>query len=352
MLYDSILWIDDINRVIATIPELKELEGNTVFITGASGLIGSAVIDLLLRYNELHDSSIKIFVAGRSYSKMHSRFGERMENMTFVEYDASKHNDFYFKADYIIHAASNASPDTYTKEPVETMSSNFLGMKELLDYANNVKSKRILYVSSSEVYGKKDTEGAFLENQYGYVDVLNSRSSYPIGKRAAETLCISYSDEFRGGVEVVIVRPGHIYGPTALRGDKRIASAWAFDVACGRDIVMKSDGKQIRSYCYCLDCASAIIKVLMCGEKNNAYNISNPDSVISIAELAEILTDVGKCKLIRSAPSDEEKKSFNPMNNSSLNSEKLLSLGWHGLFNARTGIEHTVRIIRDSEDIR
>ena len=105
------------------------------------------------------------------------------------------------------------------KEPVETMLSNFLGMKSLLDFAKEYGSKRILYISSSEIYGKKDGDQPYHEGEYGYIDMLNPRNSYSIGKRAAETLCASYADEY--GVESVIVRPGHIYGPTASPYDNR-----------------------------------------------------------------------------------------------------------------------------------
>ena len=141
--------------------------------------------------------------------------------------------------------------------------------------------------------------------------MLNSRNSYSVGKRAAETLCVSYADE--DGVESVIVRPGHIYGPTATRSDNRVSSAWAYDVAEGKDIAMKSDGAQIRSYCYCLDCASAILKVLLRGENCQAYNISNPDSVINIRQMAELLAKSAGVQLKMEFPSEEEKKGFNPI---------------------------------------
>ena len=149
-------------------------------------------------------------------------------------------------------------------------------------------------------------------------------------------------------MESVIVRPGHIYGPTASPHDNRVASAWAYSVARGEDIVMKSDGSQIRSYCYCLDCASAILKVLLSGENCHAYNISNPDSIISIKEMAEILAASAGVQLRMELPTEEERKGFNPMSNSSLESTSLLNLGWAGCFDATTGFDHTVRIIRET----
>ena len=226
------------------------------------------------------------------------------------------------------------------------MMSNFLGMKYLLDYAKEQGTKRILYISSSEVYGEKEGTEPYKEGQYGYIDLLKARNSYSVGKRAAETLCASYADEY--GVESVIVRPGHIYGPTASPYDNRVASAWSYAVAKGEDIVMKSDGAQIRSYCYCLDCASAMLKVLLCGENCHAYNISNPDSIISIKQMAEILVKSAGVKLRMELPTDEERKGFNPMSNSSLESTSLTGLGWRGCFDAEAGFTHTVRILKET----
>ena len=346
-IYDSELWIQDVDMVIDSMPELSELAGKSVMITGAAGLICSSVVDILMQYNDRFNANITILAAGRWLEEMTVRFGDRVnrDDFKFVIYDASKNdNKLDFHTDYIIHGASNAFPSMIVKEPVETMLSNFTGMKSLLDFSKDFDVKRILYISSSEVYGKKEDDQPFREGEYGFIDLLNPRNSYSIGKRAAETLCASYYDEY--GVESVIVRPGHIYGPTASPNDNRVSSAWAYSAARGEDIVMKSDGAQIRSYCYCLDCASAMLKVLLKGENIHAYNISNPNSVISIREMAEILAKAGEVKLIREEASEADKKGFNPMSNSSLDSEGLQGLGWKGLFDAEKGLSDTVKILR------
>lgn len=349
MLYDNKNWIADIDKVIEVVPELDELAGKSLMITGAAGLVCSAVVDIIFRYNDTHDKKIQVLAAGRWPEEMSGRFGDLVnrDDFTFVVYDASKtDNVIDVHSDYIIHGASNASPNMIVKEPVETMMSNFLGMKYLLDYAKDQGTKRILYISSSEVYGEKEGTEPYKEGQYGYIDLLKARNSYSVGKRAAETLCASYADEY--GVESVIVRPGHIYGPTASPYDNRVASAWSYAVAKGEDIVMKSDGAQIRSYCYCLDCASAMLKVLLCGENCHAYNISNPDSIISIKQMAEILVKSAGVKLRMELPTDEERKGFNPMSNSSLESTSLTGLGWRGCFDAEAGFTHTVRILKET----
>lgn len=349
MLYDHYLWIDDIDRVICGLPELNYLDGKTMLITGATGLICSAVVDILFRYNDLYNKKIKIVAAGRSETRIHARFGKMVErdDFSFVKFEASKDgNQIDIDADYIIHGASNAFPSIVMKEPVETMMSNILGLKSLLDYANTKKAKRLLYISSSEVYGKNKSNQPFTENEYGYVDLLDPRNSYPMGKRAAETLCIAYGLEY--GVDTVIIRPGHIFGPTASPKDTRVSSMWAYKAANGENIVMKSEGLQIRSYCYCLDCAAAIIKVLLKGESFKAYNISNPDSVITIKELANTIAESANVHVEKHIPNQDEIKAFNPMENSSLDANSLLALGWKGCFDAKEGIEHTIILLKTS----
>ena len=350
--YNSPLWAANLDEIITAFPEWEALSGKAVLITGCTGLIGSALTDSLIRWNETHNGKISVFAAGRDTRKIAARFGSYAQREWFhaVPYDAvSMENAFDFPCDYIIHAASNSSPDKYLQEPVETMLSNFLGLKCLLDYAKNNAVKRVLYVSSSEVYGQKDGNRPYRETDCGYVDFLNPRSSYPVGKRAAETLCAAYAAEY--GTDSVIVRPGHIYGPTASPADNRVSSAWAYAAARGEDIVMKSDGAQIRSYCYCLDCASAILTVLLRGESVRAYNISNPDSIITIRQMAELLTKAAGVTLRTELPTEAERKGFNPMSNSSLDSESLLQLGWKGIFDAERGFSHTVGILKDSLSI-
>lgn len=347
-IYDSKLWISDLDEIIKSLPELDRLAGRSVMITGCTGLICSAVVDIAARWNEFHEDKIGIFAAGRSGTKIAERFRPYVHKPWFgaVHYDAaSAKNILDFQCDYIIHGAGNASPNKIMEEPVETMLSNFAGTKYLLDYAKDKRVKRVLYISSSEVYGKKEEMGPYKPDEYGYIDLLNARNSYSVGKRAAETLCASYADEY--GVDSVIVRPGHIYGPTANPCDNRVASAWAYAAAQGKDIVMKSNGIQKRSYCYCLDSASAILKVLLNGRSVHAYNISNPDSVIDIRTMAEMLAKSAGVTVRMEDPTDEDKKGFNPMNNSSLDGTMLLELGWKGLFCAEEGLSHTVEILKD-----
>ena len=347
-IYDSRLWKTELEELIMHFPVISQLEDKTVLVTGAAGLVCSAIIDVLIHYNETHARKIGIIAAGRNKENIDLRFSDysHRDYFHFVRYDAtSTSNQINLPCDYIIHGASNASPDSFTQEPVETMMSNIIGTKYLLDYAKNLSLKRMLYISSSEVYGVNITGQPLGENEYGYIDLLKTRSSYSMSKRAAETLCVSYCSEYE--VDTVIVRPGHIYGPTARKADKRVSSSWAYDAAFGKNIIMKSDGSQIRSYCYCLDCVSAILTVLLQGEQGKAYNISNPQSIIGIKEMAEIIAHTADVSIVKEFPEAGESKSFNPMTNSSLDSTMLLELGWKGLYDAERGFKSTVEILKD-----
>ncbi len=349
-LYSSKLWLSDLDEIITSFPEMEALEGKSIMITGCTGLICSAVVDLLVRWNIKHKGKIRVLAAGRDKSKISERFFpyDKEEWFNYVHYDASStDNALTDLCDYIIHGASNASPNKIVNEPVETMLSNFIGVKYLLDYAKKVRATRLLYISSSEIYGMKEGTQPYKTNEYGYIDLLNARSSYSVGKRAAETLCVSYFEEY--GVDSVIIRPGHIYGPTAVATDNRVSSAWSYAAAREEEIVMKSNGSQIRSYCYCLDCAAALLSVLLKGETVHAYNISNPDSIISIRQMAEILSESADVGLRITAPSKNEKMGYNPMSNSSLDSEALLALGWRGQFDAKRGFSHTVKILKEMD---
>lgn len=348
-IYDSKLWLSDLDEVLKTLPEIGDLAGKTVMVTGASGLICSALVDVLVRWNGTHEGKISILAAGRNGDAIAKRFApySREEWFDFIPYDASSPEKIVLErpCDYIVHGASNASPGKILAEPVETMLDNVLGMKRLLDCAKEHGTRRVLFVSSSEVYGRKEHDRPCKNDEYGWIDILNPRSSYSIGKCAAETMCAAYHAEY--GVESVIVRPGHVYGPTASESDTRVSSAWAYAAARGEALVMKSDGSQIRSYCYCLDCASAMLKAMLKGNNIHAYNISNPDSIVNIRGMAEILAKTAGVELKMELPTEAEKKGFNPMSNSSLDSSDLLALGWKGLFDAERGFSHTVEILKE-----
>lgn len=337
----------DVEQVLHSIPRAEDLFGKRILITGATGMICSSIVEILLHLNRAQAASITLYLAGRSRDRMVQRFTGFTEgtDYLFVPYDATSPEPVSICADYIIHGASNASPAIYVKQPVETMMANVMGLNTLLAQAVRAGTKRVLYISSSEVYGRKETPGAFREKDYGVVDILNPRACYPSAKRAAETLCVSYSAEF--GLDAVIVRPGHIYGPTITSRDDRASAQFTRNAAAGQDIIMKSAGTQLRSYCYTLDCASAILTVLTSGERGHAYNISNRDSVVSIRDIAEALAEEAGTRVLFENPSDVERRGYNLMDNSSLDATELERLGWRACFDLKKGTQRTIRYFRD-----
>ena len=333
---------DDLLAVKNSILNIEMLNNKSILITGSTGLIGSALIDMIIYLNTFFKSNIHIYAAGRDEDKIKDRFNKYYgeEFFTIVNYDSNLDINFDFRVDYIIHAASNAHPLAYSKEPVETMISNFIGLNNLLNYAKNNGVKRTLFISSSEVYGEKKDKDLYKEEDYGYVDILNPRASYPSSKRAAETLCVSYKKEY--DLDVVIVRPGHIYGPTITNNDSRVSAQFTRNVLNGEDIIMKSSGLQLRSYCYVFDCVSAIFTVLLNGESGEAYNISNKESIVTIRQLAETFANITGCKIIYENPSDMELSGYNMMQCSALDSEKIESLGWSAVYNIENGVKRTI----------
>jgi nucleoside-diphosphate-sugar epimerase len=306
------------------------------------GLILSSVVDLIIKHNDKTDANVNVYIADINESGFAIRYGA-YPCVKYLNYDATKSICFDIDVDYIIHGAGVASPELYVSKPVETMLSNFIGVLNLLEYAKAHSVKRMLYVSSSEVYGTKMTADAFEEDKFGSVNINAIRSSYSEAKRASEVLCKSYSAEY--DVDTVIVRPGHIYGPTASPRDKRVSSEFAFLAAQGKDLEMKSLGLQKRSYCYSLDCAAAVLIALLNGEKGESYNIGH-NEITSIREMAHILSEAGNVNLKINDPTEEDLKQFNPMDNSSLNNEKIKALGYRDTFSVTEGLTHTVEILK------
>ncbi|MBQ8533638.1 MAG: NAD-dependent epimerase/dehydratase family protein [Clostridia bacterium] len=342
-LYGSNTYLSDIKTALSATVNLDKLKKSSVLITGASGLIGSFLVDMLAEYNNTQNGDVRIFAAGRNSERLQARFrGVRTNNITFVEQDVNQPIKFDFQVDYIIHAASNAYPAAFEKDPVGTILSNIKGTEYLLEYARTHGTQRLLFVSTGEVYGQCDASvTAFKEEYSGYVDPTKVRSCYPASKRAAETLCSAYSSQY--GVDTVIVRPCHIYGPNTTSTDNRASVQFVNNAISGKDIVLQSSGKQMRSYCYIADCGSAVLSVLTSGETANAYNIANPDARVTIAGLAQNIADVTDTKLVFDCRKNDNDT---PITYAVLDSTKLEGLGWKGRYTVQDGVRNTVEILK------
>ena len=344
-LYDSVTYRQDLQNAIASTKGIENLKGCSVMVTGATGLIGSFVVDMLLEYNRSSQANITVYALGRSRQRLSARFdGAVTEYLHFVEHDVNEKPDFDFAVDYIIHAASNAYPAAFATDPVGTILSNVLGVNYLLDYAKEHKTKRLLFVSSGEVYGQGDPSlEAFPEHYSGYVDPTKARSCYPASKRAAETLCVSYTQQY--GLDTVIVRPCHTYGPNTTGSDNRANVQFVNNAIAGEDIVMQSRGTQMRSYCYIADCAAALLTVLLCGESCEAYNLANPDARVTIAGFAEAVAKVTGRRVVFADEQDVPKNQQTPITYAVLDSDKLCALGWKGQYSVEDGVTNTVNVL-------
>ena len=324
------------------------LFNSKILITGATGMICSCIVDILMQWNLELDANNIIYATSRSIDKLKARFAkyEGDEKLHFLEIDVAQPFDLGVDVDYIIHGASNADPASMMNNPVETLKSNVLGMDCLLNCAVEKKVKRTLYISSGEMYGKalEELEHGFPENYSGYINYSEPRTCYPSGKRAAETLCQCYIKQY--GTDVVIVRPCHIYGPTMLSSDSRAISTFIKNGINGEKIVMKSTGTLVRSHCYVVDAATAILYVLLYGEKGEAYNIADKKYICSIAELARTIAEEAETEVEMVIPTDTELAGFAKRDNAVLDATKLENMGWQPKTDLRTGINKTIAILK------
>lgn len=302
-----------------------KLSGCNILVTGATGLIGSCLVDMLMD-NPHRD--YQVYALGRNAKRAAERFLKYQDNTAFhfIQGDVTRPLESDGPFHYIIHAASNGSPNFFVNNPVEVMKSNLFGVANLMEYGLTHGMKRFLYVSTGEVYGLNEAE-LLDESSYGYVDILNTRSCYPSSKRAAETLAMCYAGEY--GADIVVARPCHTYGPHFTESDNRVYAQFIRNVLNGEDIVLKSSGTQYRSWCYVEDCVSALLYILLKGENGQAYNIADKSSVVTIRKLAEMIARIAGRKVVMQVASESEKKEFTPIKHAVFDTSKLESLGWH-----------------------
>lgn len=326
------------------IVDMDILDNKKVLITGASGLIGSYLVDVIMHSNLINNNGTYVYAMVRNKSKAYKRFKKYKDNPYFhlIQHDISEPINFEKDIDYIIHAASNANPTLFDEDPIGTITSNVYGTVNLLKFAKNNNVSRTLFISSSEIYGEPVTSNKmFNEGSTGIIDPLSPRSCYTESKRMAENICVNYHKQFN--VDTLIARVGFAYGSTFTSNDNRVIPQFVNNALMNKDIVLKSTGGLVRSYIYLFDVISGLIVLLAKGKTGEAYNIANKDSNVSIREIAETIAKLSKVNVVYELPGDITDKGYSPFSVGLLDATKLEDLGWKPKFDIKTGISQVLK---------
>lgn len=281
--------------------EFGRMAGKSLLITGGAGFLGYYLVLAAVHFNRTVGRAQPIrvtvwdsFIRGTP-AWLTALQGEphlTVERRDLIEPLPQPMPDFQ----WIIHAAGIASPPFYRKYPLKTIDANINGLRNLLEYsvAQAEQGKPVegfLFYSSSEIYGDPSPDMIPTPEHYrGLVSCTGPRACYDESKRFGETLCVVFAQQH--GVPTKIARPFNNYGPGLKITDKRVISDFAREVIAGRDIVMFSDGKPTRTFCYSADAITGYYKVLVKGHVGEPYNVGIETPEISMAELAEKITRI------------------------------------------------------------
>ena len=325
----------------------KHLRDKTFLITGATGLIGSVMIKCLLELSRQKSLNIKIKAIIRNEEKAKKVFKDVFSQIEFyqIHENLTIYEQIGTQTDYIVHLASPTASKYFVEYPVETLNVAFNGTATVLEYAKRVNAKAMVYASSLEVYGSNHTDDLIKEDFQGYVNPINVRSSYNIGKRACECLCHSYAEEY--GVNVMIARMTQTFGAGVDYNDNRVFAQFVRKVIEGNDIELHTDGATCRMYCYTTDAVSALLYLLLKGEKGEAYNIANKKSYISIREMAQLLKEEFN-QSINVAIVPKENMGYAPETKLKLDTKKIESLGWKPQYDLRNMFKNMILYLKEN----
>lgn len=267
-----------------------QLADSRILVTGATGLIGTLLVKALLYYADSREISYTVVALTRSREKGRSCFAAFAPHiqqglLEIAEGDVQQPLPETLVADYILHAASVTASAEMVSNPVGTIMTTLDGTRHILELARRSNSRSCLFLSSMEVYGRLENEWV-QESDSGYLNLATVRNCYPLSKRLAENLCVAYHSQH--GVHVKTARLTLTFGPGIPKSDNRVFAQFARSVLEGKDIVMHTAGTTKRDYLYTADAVRALLTILLLGADAEAYNVSDPDSYVTIRELAEI----------------------------------------------------------------
>ncbi len=349
-LYDNKLYMEDVLHVGQLDLPWNKLKNKSIMLSGATGLLGSFLIDVILEKNVVGDLNCKVYALGRNENKAKERFSKYANDihLVFIPYDVKQPfvRDDLSTVDYVLHFASNTHPMQYSTDPIGTITTNIIGAQNMLDFAVEHHATRFAFASSNEIYGENRGDAEFFDENYcGYINSNTMRAGYPESKRCGEALCQAYKAQ--KNLDVVILRFTRSYGPTMLMSDTKAISQFIKKGIAGEDIVLKSAGTQYYSYQYMADSVSGLLTILLKGENGEAYNIAEEHSDIMLKDLAALIAGMNGKDVVFDIPDAVEAAGYSTATKARLDGHKLQKLGWEPQYDIKSGIERTTRILQE-----
>lgn len=338
----------DLERITSSSLPWSNLRGKTILVTGGAGFLAAYIIKSLLTIGRVNELSIHVICVVRNFKSIEARLSMWRGTPDFSIYQQDVTEPFPSdipRADFVIHAASQASPKYYAVDPIGTLRANSVGTMNLLDYAVKNQVEKFIFFSSGEVYGIPTHTGKLVsELDYGYLDPLQTRSCYAESKRFGETMCAAWAQQH--GLHTNVIRPFHTYGPGMALDDGRVFADFVADVVARRNIVIKSDGMAKRPFCYIADATIGFLTVLMTGAKTEAYNVGNPDAESSIKDLAIMIAALFPERGIGTRfdfPASSSAYLKSPISRSCPDIDKIRGLGWCPIIGLEDGFRRTIQ---------
>jgi UDP-glucuronate decarboxylase len=345
-LFDHSTIREDIERVVSSDLPWSQLEGKTILISGAAGMLAAAMVDALMSArtgSRNIDLTVVALVRSAERAKLRFRHWLQNDGFSLVEHDVTQPLHPENRPQIIVHAASLASPKFYGTDPVGTMLPNVLGTLNLLNLARDARAERFLFFSSAEVYGQFGGEPplAINEQTYGSLDPNDNRACYAESKRMGEALCSAYLLQY--GVPVTMLRPFHTYGPGMKLDDGRVFADFVRDAVTRSEITVKGDGTEGRSFCYLSDATEAYLRVLLIGQPGHAYNVGNPSCFVSIRDLAALIAGLNPERRVDVSTSKRDQANSKKAGGMRPDISRISALGWSPKIGLADGFRRTIQ---------